>query len=135
MSKGAQGRREGDSVNFNLQGRSPRTGVGLINACLDSTHRIVLLHYHHASLQKQHRWAHDAPTWANPGRSNRTGPHCHAVLLRRARRAASPAACQALLYCCDVPVVPGPAAVVALPAPTWFGLGLGLGFGFGLGVG
>ena len=55
------------------------------------------------------------------GRSNRTGRHCHAVLLRRARRAASPAACQALLYCCVVPVVPGPAAVVALPEPERIG--------------
>ena len=70
-----------------------------------------------------------------PDRSNRTGPHCDVVLLRRARRAASPAACQALLYCCVVPVVPGPAAVVALPAPTWFGLALALGLAFGLALG
>ena len=91
---------------------------------------------HHASLRKQNRWAHDAPTRAGtPDRSHRTGPLCHAVLLRRARRAASPAACQALLYCCVVPVVPGPAAVVALPAPTWFGSALGLGLAFGLALG
>lgn len=54
------------------------------------------------------RWDHDGPPQAIKGRS------CHVALLRRA---CCPRASQALLYCC-VPVVPGPAAVVARPAAT-----------------
>ena len=57
-----------------------------------------------------HRWDHDAPPQTIKGRS------CYVVLLRSAR--GPRASGQALLYCCAVPVVPGPAAVVALPAAT-----------------